>query len=131
MSNALPESPNPTPTDDGAENAPSSSDPNATQLARYTIHVPVRGTDGQEIPHVLAAVRQAMTDTGFPGRLVLRKTQADWREFETEEMDLVMADAPDTPENRQAILQIADQVKELAEQDAIYVTVQQLDTYLV
>lgn len=122
--------PTATPTPDGdADASPSSS--GAQTMARYTIHVPVRDNSGQEIPHVLAAAREALTQTGFPGRTVFRKAQGDWKDYETEEMDLVMADAPDTPENRQAILDVARKVKDLAEQEAVYVTVQQIDTYLV
>lgn len=105
------------------------------QLARYTIHVPVRDNTKNEIPHVLAAVRQALSDSGFPGRTVIRKTEGDWTgaegAYDTEEMDLVMVDAPDTDDNLQAIIEAAKGVKELAGQEAVYVTVQPLRTYLV
>lgn len=126
--------------DSGAVDAPDSiSDPtqqdDVSQIARYTIHVPVRDNTRNEIPHVLAAVRQALSDSGFPGRTVVRKTEGDWTgaegAYDTEEMDLVMVDAPDTDENLQAILDAAKGVKELAGQEAVYVTVQPLRTYLV
>jgi hypothetical protein len=107
----------------------------AQQLARYSIHIPVRDNNKNEIPHVLAAVRQALSDSGFPGRTVLRKAEGDWTgaegAYDTEEMDLVMVDAPDTDENLQAILQAAKGVKDLADQEAVYVTVQPLRTYIV
>lgn len=120
------------------QTAPNSDqDPNsdAQQLSRYTIHVPVYSNDKKEIPHVLAALRDTLTKSGFPGRTVIKKAQGDWSgdaiSYDTEEMDLVMIDAPNTPENLQAILAAAKGVKDLAGQEAVYVTVTPLQTYLV
>jgi hypothetical protein len=119
----------------GENPAPTSPDDSVQQLARYTIHVPVTDNNHREIPHVLAALRDTLSRSGFPGRTVLRRAQGDWQgdltSYDTEEMDLVMVDAPDTPENLDAILTAAKGVKELAGQEAVYVTVQPLRTYLV
>lgn len=113
----------------------SDSGPQVEELARYTIHVPVRDNNKNEIPQVLAAVRKALSDSGFPGRTVLRKAEGDWTgaesAYDTEEMDLVMVDAPDNDENLQAILTAAQGVKDAAGQEAVYVTVTPLRTYLV
>lgn len=124
--------------DMGAEqnSAPDTTDDSSVeQLARYTIHVPVTDNNHREIPHVLAALRQTLSDSGFPGRTVLKNAQGDWQgsetAYDTEERDLVMVDAPDTPENLQAILDAAQGIKDLSGQEAIYVTVQPLRTYLV
>ena len=117
------------PDDTGGDNA------QAQQLVRYTIHVPVTDNNHREIPEVLAALRKTLTDSGFPGRTVIRKAQGDWSgestDYDSEETDLVMIDAPDTPENLQAIIAAAKGVKELAGQEAVYVTSQPLQAYLV
>lgn len=133
-------------SDPGAQDAPGSLDgsnpdqndqgsDSGEQLVRYTIHIPVRDNDKKEIPHVLAAIRQVLSDSGFPGRTVIRKAEGDWTRakgsYDTEEMDLVMVDAPDTPENLQAVLAAAKGAKDLADQEAIYVTTQPLRAYLV
>lgn len=100
-------------------------------MARYTIHVPVKNRDKEEIPHVLQGVRKAMTTLGFEGRIVIRRAQGDWQDFDTEEVDLVMTDAPDDPGTQAKIAQIATGAKQLAGVDAIYVTKQPITTILV
>ena len=102
-----------------------------TDLARYTIHIPVRDNSGKEIPHVLAKVRETLTASGFPGRTVVRRAQGDWQDFDTEEMDLVMIDAPDDPSTLNTLKTIAQGVKQLAGQEAVYLTVQPLRSYLI
>lgn len=130
MSESMPEDQGPSmPMQDGPSAA------QAIDLARYTIHVPVYDNNKSEIPHVLAALRAALTQQGFPGRTVIRKAQGDWdgdeTSYDTEEMDLVMIDAPDDPETLNGIIIAAQGVKELAQQENVYVTVQKLTTYLV
>jgi hypothetical protein len=116
------------PTLDPSLNAPVQD---AAAMARYTIHVPVNDNNGQEIPHVLEQLRRTLTSAGFDGRTVVRRAQGDWQDYDTEEMDLVMIDAPDTPENLEAIKAAAQGVKLLAGQEAVYITVQQIRTYLI
>jgi hypothetical protein len=106
-----------------------------TQMARWTIHVPVRDNDKNEIPHVLDSARRALGDAGFQGRTVIRRAQGDWQgddqNYAVEEMDLIMVDAPDAQESEDAILGVAQLVKAMADQEAVYVTKQDVTTYLV
>ena len=85
----------------------------------------------KEIAHVLGAVRQALTQSGFNGRTIIRKAQGDWQDYDTEEMDLVMVDAPDDPATVQKLTVIAQGAKALAQHPAIYMTKQPIETYLV
>lgn len=105
------------------------------QMARWTIHVPVHNNEQREIPHVLDAARRALGDAGFQGRTVIRRAQGDWQgdeyNYDVEEMDLIMVDAPDAPESEEAILGVAQLVKVMADQEAVYVTKQNITTYLV
>lgn len=100
-------------------------------MARYTIHIPVHDSERKEIPHVLGAVRQAMTDAGLEGRTVVRRAQGDWKDNLTHEVDLVMADAPDDPGTLQLIQTIAQGAAQLSGQQAVYVTKSPIQTYLV
>jgi hypothetical protein len=104
-------------------------------LARYTIYVPVRDNNQREVPHVLDNLRQTLTNAGFPGRTVIRRAQGDWQgdetSYDTEEMDLVMIDAADDPQTLSAIRAAAQGVKDLAGQEAVYMTVHPLRTYLI
>jgi hypothetical protein len=105
------------------------------EMARYMIHVPIRDNNGQEIPHVLAMLRQTLTNSGFYGRTVLPGAQGDWQGseqgYETEEMAIVMVDADTQPDTLEAIKEAARGVKEAAQQEAVYLTVQPLKTYLI
>lgn len=116
----------------GAQDAP---DVSQIQLARYTIHVPVKDNSGSEIPHVLDEARRALGEAGFQGRTVIRRAQGDWQgdeqNYDVEEMDLVMVDAPDDPRSEQAILGVAQLVKMMANQEAVYVTKTPITTFLV
>jgi hypothetical protein len=104
-------------------------------LAQYTIFVPVRNNEGKEIPHLLDHVRQTLTQAGFQGRTVIRKAQGDWsgdnHSYDTEEMDLVMVDAGDDPDTLQAIKTVAEGIKQIAGQEAVYITKRPIKTYLV
>jgi len=100
-------------------------------MARYTIHIPVYSSDKRELAHVLKAVREALTKAGFNGRTVIRKAQGDWQNYDTEEMDLVMVDAPDDPSHLQTLMTIAQGVKALANHPSVYLTKQPIETYLV
>jgi hypothetical protein len=108
---------------------------NGEQLARYTVHVPVRDKNQKEIPHILDQLRKALSAAGFPGRTVIRKVQGDWQGdetyYDTEEMDLVLVDAPDSPEVVNAMINAARGVKEASGEEAIYLTVQPITTYLI
>lgn len=131
MSTPLPEGPD-APVAPGLQNNEIQAiEPPTPAMARYTIHVPVVDGQKNEIPHVLAAVRQAMTDLGFEGRIVIRRAQGDWKDFDTEEVDLVMTDAPDDPATQQKITTVAQGVKTLAGTDAVYLTKQPITTFLV
>jgi hypothetical protein len=119
---------------DQAQADPGLTDPGTQMgqaMARYTIHIPRLDNEKEEIPHVLGAARQALQQAGFDGRTVIPNAQGDWQDYDTEEMALVMVDTDDTPENLQAILQVAAGVKELAKQEAVYVTKTPVETYLV
>lgn len=100
-------------------------------MARYTIHLRVHNDSKQEIAHVLGAVRKALTGMGFNGRTVIRRAQGDWKDYDTEEMDLVMVDALDDPQTLQQLMTIGQGAKQLGGQDAIYITKQPIETYLV
>lgn len=105
------------------------------QMARWVIHVPSRDNGQNEIPHVLDAARRALGDVGFQGRTVLRGAQGDWQgdeqNYDVEEMSLIMVDAPDAPESETAILGVAQLIKAMTDQEAVYVTKQAITTYLV
>lgn len=105
------------------------------QMARWIIHIPSRDNDQKEIPHVLDAARRALGDAGFQGRSVIRGVQGDWQgdeqNYDVEEMNLVMVDAPDDPNTETAILGVAQLVKAMTDQEAVYVTKQAITTYLV
>lgn len=111
------------------------SGPLPVQLARYSLHVPARDNDGKELAHVLGQIRQELTDAGLSGRTVVPKVQGDWQGdesfYETEEMHVIWIDAPDDPQVLQAIIRIAGRVKELAGQEAVYLTVQSIQAYLI
>lgn len=100
-------------------------------MARYTIHIPVHDKDKNELAHVLQAVRIALTQAGYNGRTVIRRAQGDWQNYDTEEMDLVMVDAPDDPQHLQQIMTIAQGAKSLSQHPAIYVTKQPVETFIV
>ena len=100
-------------------------------MARYTLHLPVHDKDKNEIAHVLGAVRKALTQAGYNGRTVVRRVQGDWQDYDTEEMDLVMVDAPDDQQHLQQLMQIAEGAKMLSGHPAIYLTKQPVETYLV
>jgi hypothetical protein len=121
----------PSPLDPTLDPALDPSVPATAEMARYTIYVPVNDNSGTEIPHVLEQLRRTLTSAGFDGRTVLRRAQGDWQDYDTEEMDLVMIDAPDTPENLNAIKAAAQGVKLLAGQQSVYLTVQPVKTYLI
>lgn len=120
-------------SEQGRESVPDSSQ--ELLMARWTIHVPVRDNNQQEIPHVLDQARRALGDAGFKGRTVLRHAQGDWQgdeqNYDTEDMDLIMVDAPDSPESEEAIIGVAQLVKAMADQEAVYVTKQAITTYLI
>lgn len=132
MSNLVPE---PEQLEEPEQSGSSDVQDQTGQLARYTIYVPVLDNNRREIPHVLNHVRQALTNAGFSGRTVIRKAQGDWQgdeqSYETEEMDLVMVDALDDPQTLEAMKTVAQGIKDLAGQEAVYITVQPLRTYLV
>jgi len=99
--------------------------------ARYTIHVPVRDDTGNEIPHVLGNARRALTTAGFHGRTVIRKTQGDYGDFDTQEMDLIMVDAPNDEKTRNAMRALAKGIKHEVNQDAVYLTVQPIEYEMI
>jgi hypothetical protein len=105
------------------------------ELARFEIHVPLKDASRKDIPHVLAQLRQALTQAGFPGRTILPQTQGDWgggpTSFDTDEQAIVLVDTPDTPENLEAIKGAAQAVKDLSGQQQVYITVSPLRSYLV
>lgn len=112
-----------------------SQDAEAT-LSRYTIHVPEKDKYGNDIPHVLAYVRQALSNAGLHGRVVTRSVQGDWQSkgtlgYATHFMSLVTVDAPNTPEALEIIKTISGAIKELTEQEAVYITKQPLEVYLI
>lgn len=147
MSNALPEGqaqpqtqPDPSaiqaptaPTTPDPSAAPQLADPGAQQqsMARFTIHIPLYDQDKKEIPHVLGATRRAMTMAGFDGRIVVSPAQGDWKDYDTEDMALVMTDAPDDPTTLQSLMTIAQGVKALTNQPAVYITKQPIETFLI
>lgn len=132
MSSLADESQQPQPTEaPSAQPDVQNTDSGLQNLARYTLHVPVRDNTGKEIPHVLANVRKMMTAAGFHGRTVIRRAQGDWMDLPTEEMDLIMVDAPNAPEILEAMKNIASGVKQLAGQEAVYLTVQPIQGYLI
>lgn len=104
-------------------------------MVRYTIHIPVYDNNGREIPHVLDKARRALGDEGFSGRTVIRKAQGDWQgdsqNYDVADMDLVMVDAPDTPEVQSSVMKVARMVKTAVEHDHIYVTKTPITTFLV
>lgn len=100
-------------------------------IVRYTVFIPVRNNNGQEIPHILAEFRRSLTQAGFHGRTVIRRAQGDWKDFETEEIDMVMIDAANDPETLETIKSLAEQVKIEAEQEKIYMSIQPIITYLI
>lgn len=118
---------------------PSAIDPNMQQpiepamppMARYSVHIPMKDKDSNEIPHVLGAVRQAMTDAGLEGRIVLTGVQGDWADYQTDELAVIMADAPDDPNILAQIKEIAAGAKMLIPDASIYITVQAIQTYIV
>lgn len=99
-------------------------------LMRYTLHIPVHDKDLNEIPHVLGAVRTAMTQAGLTGRIVVRRAQGDFADGDTRELDLVMVDAPNDPQTQQTILTIAQGASQLTHQSHINVTAQPI-SYLM
>jgi hypothetical protein len=100
-------------------------------MARYAIHIPLLDAERNEIPHVLGAARQAMTEAGLEGRIVLPSVQGDWADYQTDEIAVVMTDAPDDPGVLATIRTIAEGVKQLAMVDHVYVTVQPIQTFIV
>lgn len=106
-----------------------------TDLARYIIHCPLKDNQGREIPHVLGMLRQALTNAGYHGRTVLPLAQGDWAgqsdSYDTSDMALVMVDADTSPETLQAIKEAARGVKQAAQMDTVYLTVQPLKSYLI
>jgi hypothetical protein len=149
MSTALPEGQAPVPAQPTQQPDPSAvvpsigNDPNDQSstpyqgpqatgaMARYTIHVPLYDNDKKEIPYVLGAARKAMTQAGFDGRIVMSPVQGDWKDYDTDEMALVMTDAPDTPQIVQTLMTIAQGIKALTAQAAVYITKQPIETYLI
>jgi hypothetical protein len=125
----------PLPVEDPAAVDPMQVQDDGQDLARFTLSVPLRDLSGREIPHVLAAVRQALSDAGFDGRNVIPLVQGDWKSgtqgYETEDVSMVMIDAENTPENLKAIKMAAQGIKETAGADKVYLTVQPLRTYLI
>jgi|SRR5581483_6925078 len=111
------------------------TDDDSEQLARYSIHVPLKDNNGRDIPHVLGAARQALSAAGLKGRTVFPLVQGDWegddKSYQTEDMAIIVVDAPDNPETLQAIKTTAQGVKEAADQEAVYITKQDISTYLV
>lgn len=105
------------------------------ELARYIIHCPLKDSQGREIPHVLGMLRQALTNSGFHGRTVLPLAQGDWAgqsdSYDTSDIALVMVDADTSPETLEAIKQAAKGVKDAAQQETVYLTVQPLKSYLI
>jgi hypothetical protein len=106
------------------------SDNGPVQTARYTLHVPMKDNDGRNIPHVLGAVRQTLTYVGLHGRTVL-KGEGDWMDFESEDMALVMVDAPNNEHTDYLIKTIAEGIKALSGQEAVYVSKAPLETWLI
>ena len=145
MSNALPEGPVAQPQDPSAIQPPAPTDPtqqDPTQqpvdqsvaqpaMARFTLHIPLFDSDKRQIPHVLGAARKAMTMAGFDGRIVVSPTQGDWKDYDTEDIALMMTDAPDTPDTLQSLMTIAQGIKALTNQEAVYLTKQPIETYLI
>ena len=105
-------------------------------IARFTIHVPDKNMKGEDIPHVLAFVRQLLSSSGLHGRTVI-KSEGDWQGgktpvgYDTQRTSLVIIDAPDTPETFNIIQNAAHGIKELADYENIYITKHPLETYLV
>src|SRR4051812_43705974 len=95
-----------------------STDDGSQESARYELHVPLKDEQRRDAPHILASLRQALTNAGFPGRTIIPLTQGDWggdaTSHDTDEMAIVMIDAPDTPENLEAIKTAADGVKQVS-----------------
>ena len=128
---AIPEPTTPTSPDPAAQQQPTDPGAQPQAMARYTIHVPLHDEDKQQIPHVLGAVRKTMTQAGFDGRIVLSPAQGDWKDYDTEDIALVMTDAPDDPTTLQTLMTIAQGAKALAGQPAVYLTKQPIETYLI
>jgi hypothetical protein len=129
MSEVMPEGLPPQAVDPSAIEQP--MEPIMPSMARYAIHIPVRDADRNEIPHVLGAARQALSDAGLEGRIVLPNVQGDWSDYQTDEIAVVMTDAPDDPSVLATVKEIATGVKQLAMVDAVYVTVQPIQTFIV
>lgn len=112
-----------------------SGQPQGQAMARYTIHVPATDNNRQDIPHVLDTARRALGDAGFQGRTVIRHAEGDWQgdeqNYDVEDMELIMVDAPDDPRSEEAVIGVAQLIKAMADQEAVYVTKQAITTYLI
>lgn len=109
--------------------------PNGEPFAQYTIYVPSKDNQGNDLPYLLDHVRLSLGRAGFQGRTVIRDAEGDWQGsndyYDTEPMHLVLVAAPDSPQTDESIRVIAQGVKELARQEAVFVTKSPLTTFLV
>lgn len=99
--------------------------------ARFTIHVPVRHKEGHQMPLILGSVRKALTAAGLQGRVVIRSAEADLGDAKPQEVDLVIVDGEDDQITDTAVKSVAMGLKGLSNHDAVYVTKEPLEAWLV
>lgn len=98
--------------------------------AQYTIYIPARGSDGEELPWLLSSVRRSLSKAGIDGRTIVRNAEGDWGKAE-EPVNLVIVIAPDEPRTDATIHAIALGAKELSKKEGVFVTKQPISTWLV
>ena len=105
-------------------------EPQSVPEAEYTIWVPNRDGEGNELPWLLNWVRGLMNQSGLSGRTVIKDAASDWGKT-TEDRHLIVTIAPDTPKVHSTVRAIALGIKEVAKQEGVFYTKRPIESYIV
>lgn len=83
------------------------------------------------MPLALSSVRNALTASGLSGRMVIRSAEADNGDATPSNIDMVIVDGEDDPTTDNAIKAVVEGYKSLTNHQAIYVTKQPIESWLV
>jgi hypothetical protein len=100
------------------------------EMARFTIHVPERDSQGRPIPEIVEYVQRILGSSGFSGSTHIRHANG-YHSQGSAEIALVIVDAPDTPDTFHTMRAVAQGIKQAARQDAVYINAVPLSAHLI
>lgn len=102
-------------------------------MTRYTLHIPELLNDGSPVrPDQLAAIESQLLDTvgGFTQTIARGAWRGDGQTY-IEPMRLYLLDTDDSPRTSRTLQRIAQEIAHELDQEAVYLTRQTIETFLV